>query len=472
MPQFPFRLARRQFLSKTAAFFGLSQAGLSPGDTPSWLWTGAVTANSATVLCGFEQLRGPAPPLLLSERRDLSDARIVEGQAVPAPSRSRAGRVVVQYALTSLSPDREFFGGFTRGSGTQVRFRTFATGPFNFTAAFASCAGGTRLTPLSHVSNSRVFDAIAALDPQVFIHMGDLHYYNLIGAARPIEPLMGRFRRSLDRVLSQEHQALLYRRTPIVYMWDDHDYGPDEADGGSPTRDAARAYYATDVPHYPLPLGANADGPITQTFDIGRVRFLMTDARSERRPAARTLLGQRQFAWLLEELGRAAADRVPLVAWVNPVPWITRDGDFDGWGMYAEERSAIGRRITSLGLGPRLVMLSGDAHMLAFDDGRNNVNGGFVVAQSGPLDRFVRRKGGPYSHEPPDQKNGQFATLQVEDTGTVLTATLQGYRHLGNGTARPVPETRLQLRCAGGRCELQPPGPPPPTPGAVSKRGG
>ena len=118
--------------------------------------------------------------------------------------------------------------------------------------------------------------------------------------------------------------------------------------------------------------------------------------------------------------------------------------------------AAIGRRITSLGLGPRLVMLSGDAHMLAFDDGRNNVNGGFVVAQSGPLDRFVRLKGGPYSHEPPSQRNGQFATLDVKDTGTVLTATLQGYRHLGSGRSMPVPETRLELRCQGGRCEPQP----------------
>ena len=53
-------------------------------------------------------------------------------------------------------------------------------------------------------------------------------------------------------------------------------------------------------------------------------------------------------------------------------------------------------------------MLSGDAHMLAFDDGRNNAHGGFVVAQAAPLDRFVRRKGGPYSHDPPDQRNGQF----------------------------------------------------------------
>ncbi len=449
-------LPRRQFLAKTAAFLAFAQENANQPTAPSWLWSGAVTPTSATVLAAFERLAGPAPALLLSEQRDLSDARSVAGRAIPAPARSQPGRVVVAYDLSGLTPDRQYFGGYRPGSGVLARFRTFGAGPFSFIAAFASCAGGTRLVPMSHVSNSRVFDAVAALDPHLFIHMGDLHYYNLVGASRPLAPLVGRFRRALDRVLSQERQALLYRRTPIVYVWDDHDYGPDEADGTSPTRDAARAYYATDVPHYPLPIGADAEGPLAQTFDIGRVRVLVTDARSDRLPAQRTLLGQRQFAWLLDELGRAAADRVPLVVWVNPVPWITRAGDGHGWGVFEAERQAIGQRITTLGLGSRVLMLSGDAHMLAFDDGRNNPHGGFVVAHAAPLDRFVRRKGGPYSHDPPDQKNGQFGLLRVEDTGTVLTATIEGHRHTGNGRSIVVPETRLRMRCADGRCEVVP----------------
>ncbi len=446
VPPPPSALPRRQFLAKTAAFLALAPGSPPALPTPAWLWSGAVTATSATILGAFERLAGTVPPLLVSQRRDLRDARAVEGRAVRAPSRSQAGRVVVEYALAHLTADREYFGGFRAGSGTLVRFRTFGAGPFSFTAAFASCAGGTRIVPLSHVSNSRVFDAIAALDPHVFIHMGDLHYYNINRAARPLEPLMGRFRQALDRVLAQEHQALLYRRTPIVYMWDDHDYGVNDSDGTSPTRDAARAYYATDVPHYPLPLGLNADGPLSQVFDIGRVRFLVTDSRSERLPAERTMLGLRQFRWLLDEFGRAVTDRVPLVVWVNPVPWIARDGEGHGWGAYTAERQAIGDRISSLELGSRLLMLSGDGHMLAFDDGRNNLHGGFVVAHAAPLDRFVRRKGGPYSNEPPQQKNGQFGTLRIEDTGTAITATLQGHRHVGDGRSTPLPEARLQVR--------------------------
>jgi hypothetical protein len=447
---------RRTVLRSLAAGLVFAPGRLSPSLEPAWMWSGAVTATSATVLAAFTERLPATPALLLDTGRDLAGARRVEGRATVAPSRRRAERIVVEYRVEGLRPGTEYFGGFDAESGTRARFRTFGRGPFSFTVAFASCAGGTRPVPMSHVSNSGVFDAIGELDPHLFIHMGDLHYYNINGPARFTDLLLERFRRGLDRVLSQEHQALFYRRTPIAYVWDDHDYGPDDADARSPTREAARRYYGVDVPHYPLPLAPLNDGPIAQVFDVGRVRFLMTDMRSERRPPAGEMLGARQKAWLLAELEQAAADRVPLVAWVNPVPWITADGDADGWGRYAAERREIGQRITALGLGPRLVMLSGDAHMLAFDDGRHNANGGFVVAQAAPLDRFVRSKGGPYSHEPPQQKNGQFATLQVEDTGARLTATLQGYRYIGNGKAAPVARTRLRLECVGERCTLVP----------------
>ena len=92
--------------------------------------------------------------------------------------------------------------------------------------------------------------------------------------AEPVEPVAGFLPARLDRVLSQEHQALFYRRTPLVYVWDDHDYGPTTPTHDSPTRDAARAYYDDRLPALPDAPQPSADGPITQAFDIGRVRFL------------------------------------------------------------------------------------------------------------------------------------------------------------------------------------------------------
>ena len=421
---------------------------------PVWLLTGGVTETSAVVHAAFIEGATPLPPLMVSPRRDLSGAAVIPGTATAAPSASYPRRTIGRYRLDGLDPATEYFAGFRAGSGTLARFRTFGRGAFSFVAAFASCAGGTNVVPMSHVSNSGVFAALAALDPDVFVHMGDLHYYNITGPARPVERLAGLFRRALDRVLSQERQALFYRRTPLVYMWDDHDYGDDNADGTSPSRDAARLYYASDVPSYPTPLSANADGPIAQRFDLGRVRVLVADTRSERLQTPRTMLGARQLDWLLAEFDAAARESVPLIVWVNTVPWITRDGDSEGWGQFADERRQIGDRIRSLGLGPRIVMLSGDAHMLAFDDGRHNPHGGFVVAQAAPLDRFVRRKGGPYSHDPGNQRNGQFGVLRVTDDGETLTARIEGHRYDSGARSSLVPGIALTVRCTGTTCQL------------------
>jgi len=452
------RVDRRSALRSLVAAWTASRlpVGAQGRPEPTWLLTGAVTDSTALVKAAFVDRPAALPALLVGPRRDLSGATAVEGRAIPAPSPSYPQRTIGEYRLDGLTPATEYFAGLRAGTGTLARFRTFGRGPCSFVAAFASCAGGTRVVPMSHVSNSGVFAALAALDPDVFVHMGDLHYYNIPGPARPVEAVAGLFRRALDRVLSQERQALFYRRTPLVYVWDDHDYGTDNADGGAPTRDAARYYYASDFPAYATPLAPQADGPIAQVFAIGRVRFLMTDTRSERNYAQRTMLGPRQLAWLLAELERAARDQVALLVWINTVPWITADTDGEGWGPFAEERRQIGARITALGLGPRLVMLSGDAHMLAFDDGRNNRHGGFVVAQAAPLDRFVRRKGGPYSHDPPDQKNGQFGVLRVTDDGTTLTARLEGHRYDGGSRSSVVPGIAITVRCDGATCTVTP----------------
>jgi alkaline phosphatase D len=415
-----------------------------------WLLSGAVTDSAATIKAAFHERIAAAPPLLVSTDRGLEGGRAVEGVSTPAASYSYPDRTIVTYRVEGLEPATEHFAGLRPGTGTLARFRTFSPGPCDFVVAFSSCAGGTRLMPLSHVSNSGVFAALAALDPHLFIHMGDLHYYNIPGPAEPVEEVAGLFRRAFDRVLSQERQALFYRRTPLVYMWDDHDYGTDNSDGRSPTKAGVRHFYASDVPHYPTPLAPSADGPIAQAFDIGRVRFLLTDLRSERRPDERTMMGARQLEWFLGELDRAAREAVPLTVWVNSVPWITADGDLEGWGRFADERRRIGERITSLGLSDRFVVITGDAHMLAFDDGRHNPHGGFVVAQAAPLDRFVRKKGGPYSHEPSGQRNGQFGVLRITDDGTMLTAQLEGHRYDGQGSrgrSVPVPGVALTLRC-------------------------
>jgi GTPase SAR1 family protein len=99
----------------------------------------------------------------------------------------------------------------------------------------------------------------------------------------------------------------------------------------------------------------------------------------------------------------------------------------------------VGQKVTAVSPKPQttrnriggIVMLSGDAHAVAIDDGTNSGYaaggaGGFPVIHAGALDRAPRSKGGPYSHGA-FPGGGQFGTLRVDDDGgPEVTVTLRG----------------------------------------------
>jgi hypothetical protein len=144
----------------------------------------------------------------------------------------------------------------------------------------------------------------------------------------------------------------------------------------------------------------------------------MTDTRSER--TADTMLGQRQLAWLERELVDSARSHA-LVVWVNADPWISAPvPGADHWGGYPAERARLAETIAAAGI-RNLVMVAGDAHMVAIDDGSHSGYasggaGGFPLLHVAALDRPGNVKGGPYS-EGAFPGGGQFGTLSVTDLG-------------------------------------------------------
>lgn len=405
-----------------------------------WVWSGAVTTRSA-VMKARVTVPGAEVRLVVSA--------VKEPVAPPVTFRATADADgAASFALDGLDPATGYQYNVELDGATPLTgaFRTFADGPSDFRIAFGSCA--------KTGSKSTVFDAIRASRPDVFIHMGDFHYENIAQNDAP------RFRRTYDKVLASPTQSLLYRSVPIVYVFDDHDFGGNNASGTSASRPAALTVYRQFVPHYPLD-----DGPasaINQAFSIGRARVIVTDTRSQRTPPrgdmkTRTMLGARQLQWLKDQLSSAVG--APLVIWVNPDPWIASpNGGSDDWGAYALEREDIANHIDRLGLTHRLVMLSGDAHMVAIDDGShsNYATGagrdqpGFVVMHAAPFDRWTSSKGGPYSHGI-SRKRGQFGLMQVADNGTTLRIDLSGRNKVGG----LIPGQRLVLACAEMKCAVE-----------------
>lgn len=388
------RFDRRTLLGGAAALTGaaaLHRCGPPPPLAPAWAWSGAITPTSAGVVVKAQATDGRR--LQLGTQPDLADAASVEPTRTHDP--------VLRFALEALTPRTTYYYGLEtdRVEGPRIgRFTTFPAGPAPLRLAFGSCADTG--------SNHPVFDAIRAYAPDLYLVDGDLHYEDIR------EDDVFAYRDAYDRVFGAPRRAALHEAVPTAYVWDDHDYGPNDSDASAPGRAAAQAAYRQVVPHYPLVAGAS--GPIHQAFSFGRIRFVLTDLRSARRPEAGTMLGAAQRDWLLDALARAHETHA-LVVWISTVAWISDDSETDSWGGFPEERDLIARAIRDRALN-RILMLSGDAHMLAIDDGRNNAFGGFPVFHAAPLDRPTSVKGGPYS-EGVVTERGQFGTVEVDDDG-------------------------------------------------------
>ena len=371
-----------------------------PESALDWLWSGGVTTTTGVVRArprhAFDTSR-----LLVATDRGFADARSV-------PLGGAFDRVL-EFRLSELAPDTRYhFGVELDGELDMVRtgsFRTFPDARQPVRIVLASCA---RIG-----SNGKVFDAIRELDPALYVCLGDFHYGdNFVDDVDD-------YRQVFDVQLTRPAQAALYRSVPIAYVWDDHDYGPNDSHRDVPSRNAAMLAYREYVPHYGL---AGPDTAIYQAFSVGTIRVILTDSRSARDPhqvhdtASKSMLGAEQRDWLLAELVASSATN-DLVVWVNPVPWIDdAEARGDSWAGYTHERAIIADHIADNGI-DNLVMVAGDAHMVAIDDGTHSnysstPGPAFPVMHVAALDRPGSTKGGPYTSGP-IAGGGQFGFIDV-----------------------------------------------------------
>ncbi len=384
-----------------------------PDSALRWVWSGGVTTTRAevrarTVSDDVESLR-----LAVSQSADFGgDTHFFDVD-------SRDGTIAT-FDAAGLNPGETYhYAVEVDGVLDEVRAATFSTFPdgeasFRFTVGACARVG----------SNGSVFDAIREEDPLFHMIAGDFHYGDIPDDDR------SRYDEVLDLTLRQPAQAALYRSVPIAYMWDDHDYGANNSSFASPSRVAAMQAYRANVPSYDLAGDLTA---IYQQFDVGRVRFLLTDARSAREVGT-TTLGTEQLDWFLDALVTASEEQA-LVVWLNPVPWVAEEQDgADHWGGYAAERLIIANTIADNQI-DNLLMISGDAHMVAIDDGTNTDyssrgDAGFPLLHAAALDRPGSTKGGPYS-EGEIGGSGQYGAVDIDDQGDTIAVSLRAKRYDG-----------------------------------------
>ena len=231
--------------------------------------------------------------------------------------------------------------------------------------AAGSCAREDKPQPL--------WEAVAAFGPDVLLMLGD----NVYGDTED----MGVLREKYAKLAAQPGFAALRRRVPIVGVWDDHDYGANDAGREYPRkRDSQQVFcdffgVAADSP-------VRAQAGIYRAVTVGpagrRVQFICLDTRYHRAPLAEipraervrgrgpyrpsvdaeaTVLGAEQWAWLDRVLREPAEVRLVL----SSIQVAAEDHQWERWGNFPAERARLLRTIRTAGAAG-VIVVSGDRH--------------------------------------------------------------------------------------------------------------
>ncbi len=390
-----------------------------------WMLSGALTpssvslrakmsTNSNNVRAALSTTNPPSAPFIYS---NVAKADSVENN------------FMVRLDVSGLQPATTYYyqieaDGIEDTSPEDIgTFSTTAVGPSSFSFMAGSC---------NREPNTKTYNDFMNFNPLFYLNCGDLHY------ADPNSTDVNVHRNAYeDRVFTRPLQVELFRKLPLMHVWDDHDYCGNADDGQdvAGAKSAGRAYREY-IPHYEFPERQGDDtNSIYHSFEIGRVKFIMSDLRSQRFRNDSTAMGLPQKEWFKKQLVDAR-DRKLLICWVGSYSWY---GQFDdNWTLNPKERRELSEFMRD-SLIENMFIINGDAHMFAIDNGTNgdftaanNLPYQYPVLQAGPIENNGSFKGGTYSEGTFYQffvKAAQYGFVEVNDNGgDSICVTMTGYK--------------------------------------------
>lgn len=402
-----------------------------PPVTVKSLWVGQTSSSSVIATANMTSV-GDVSSTRLAVSTSASMTSPVYSSSV-TPDEYRLSK----HTVTGLTADTQYYCAVeidgTIDTNKIGKFKTHpAAGASSFKVAFASCSIG---------QNQDAFSAMLGLSeqPLFFVHMGDFHYGNPASVSGYTEATWHGF---FDTSFSNSTREQFHREIPTIYTWSDHDFANNDATG----RTASNAVQAWRTPaiaafrrRAPVtPHSATTGDPVYYSFVVGRVRFVVSDLRSDKTAnsatdnSSKTMMGATQKAWFKSEID-AAKTAGQVVAWISEIEWQypQTTGD-DTWAGYTTERTEIADYIKSVGMTGQFFVMSGNLHALSVAYAADYATGGgcpIPAFQAAPLDHTSASKGGPwdqYYWTNGDEMNA-YGILSVDDDGTTCTITYQGY---------------------------------------------
>jgi alkaline phosphatase D len=392
----------------------------------------------ADVTSALVWIQADAPgPIRISWRADGADRE----RTITLEAKASHEQVVVA-RLTGLAPgarasyriegDDDIREGSVRA---QPAWRDVKSAP-DITIAIGSCFFLSDPNPLfgsaDYAGGFEIFDAIAAKKPDLMLWLGDNLYFQRPDFLDP-EAMAARHRRQR----AFEPLSRLLTATSHIAIWDDHDFGWNNADGSYPLKAEAlrlfKLYWAN--PSFGLP-----EVPGVFGFAMyGDIDIVLTDGRYHRSHARladsppKTMFGAAQLEWLKGMLLNARG-AVKIVASGSQL-WNTASR-FDGLYQFPTEHKALADFLLAQRI-DGLLFVSGDRHFTELLRVERPAAYPFYEFTSSPLTT------GPWENPEAKERNNpqvvpgtlvgkrQFGLIRISGPGNDRSIALESYDQAG-----------------------------------------
>lgn len=225
--------------------------------------------------------------------------------------------------------------------------------------AFGSCYVPQFETP-------GVWKTIQASDPDVLLLLGD----NVYQTEEKVQPELLELRQAYAQLAAELEFKQLREHTTVYAVWDDHDYGLNDAGGELPVKYESETLFEQVWPlSGPDPRKAREGIYFSRVIgpEGRRVQLIMLDTRFFRSRFPETsdssasteisMLGDQQWQWLKEQLLVPAELRLL----VSSIPVLSLSGKGETWGGMPSEQKKLFKLIRDT-KAEGVLFLSGDTH--------------------------------------------------------------------------------------------------------------
>lgn len=287
--------------------------------------------------------------------------------------------------------------------------------------AFGSCADQKK----KHI----IWEPIVDQSPDLFLFLGDNVY------ADTEDP--GEFREAYRLLGEKPGYLKLIDSTPVLAVWDDHDYGVNDGGAEFPGKEMAEEIYHEFfttpedalIRSYPGIYDARYFGS-----DGTKLQVIMLDTRYFRGPLVplpqrathgpyapnndptATILGEAQWKWLEAELKKPADLRIIM----SSIQFLPQDHLWERWENFPHERKRLLSLLKNSETGP-VIFVSGDRHMgeimaLSTSDPLSPGFPIYEITSSGLTNAGGGRKGEPNRHRlsPVNFQSRNFGLISID----------------------------------------------------------